>query len=125
MPQGLARGPFDLPGLDALPSMSAWEAVAKTAVPVSPCLVVGGGLVGCEAADHLSESGLKVILVEVLPRIASDGDADTQAFYDMKFDRNDVTVHTATQIVRFEGHAAVLEKEGAQSRSRSNRWSWQ
>jgi len=111
---GARPRPIDLPGLDALPSMSAWEAVAKTAVPVSPCLVVGGGLVGCEAADHLSESGLKVILVEVLPKIASDGDADTQAFYNMKFDRNDVTVHTATQIVRFQGHAAILEKEGAQ-----------
>lgn len=102
----------DIPGLDTLTNMTAWEAIAGTATPVSPCLVVGGGLVGCEAADHLSEHGYRIILVEILPGIASDGDADTQAFYDMKFTKNEVMVYTATRIERIDRHAAVLEKDG-------------
>jgi 2,4-dienoyl-CoA reductase-like NADH-dependent reductase (Old Yellow Enzyme family)/thioredoxin reductase len=105
---------LDISGLKTLPNMSAWEAIGGTAVPVSPCLVVGGGLVGCEAADHLSENGYKVILVEILPTIASDGDSDTQAFYDMKFAGNEVTVYTATRIKRIDKRAAVLERDGQQ-----------
>jgi len=50
--------------------------------------------------------------VEILPGIASDGDADTQAFYDMKFAKNKVTAYTATRIERIDRHAAVLEKDG-------------
>ena len=75
---------------------------------------VGAGLVGCEAADYLSEQGCRVILVEVLPVIASDGDADTQAYYYMKFAANDVTIYTETQIIRLEKGAALLEKDGRQ-----------
>lgn len=105
---------LDIPGLQTLPNMSAWEAIGGTATPVSPCLVVGGGLVGCEAADHLSENGYRVLLVEVLPTLASDGDADTQAFFDMKFAKNDVAVYTATQIKRIYKRAAVLERDGEQ-----------
>ena len=103
---------LDIPGIQTLASMTAWEAIAGTATPVSPCLVVGGGLVGCEAADYLSEHGHRVIMVEILPAIASDGDADTQAFYDMKFTKNKVLVYTATRIERIDRHAAVLEKDG-------------
>jgi NADPH-dependent 2,4-dienoyl-CoA reductase/sulfur reductase-like enzyme len=103
---------LDIPGLETLPSMTAWEAIGGTTAPVSPCLVVGGGLVGCEAADFLSEHGCRVSLVEILPAIASDGDADTQAFYDMKFTKYEVTVYTATRIKRINKHAAVLERDG-------------
>ncbi|MDF1592127.1 MAG: FAD-dependent oxidoreductase [Desulfobacterales bacterium] len=102
----------DIPGLQTHASMTAWEAIAGTATPVSPCLVVGGGLVGCEAADYLSEHGHRIVLVEILPGIASDGDADTQAFYDMKFAKNKVAAYTATRIERIDRHAAVLERDG-------------
>ena len=102
----------DIPGLQTLANMTAWEAIAGTATPVSPCLVVGGGLVGCEAADYLSEHGHRVVLVEILPGIASDGDADTQAFYSMKFAKNKVTAYTATRIERIDRHTAVLERDG-------------
>jgi len=35
-------------------------------------LVIGGGLVGCETADYLSERGKSVTIVEVLERMADD-----------------------------------------------------
>jgi len=103
---------LEIPGLENLPVMSAWEAIGGIAVPASPCLVVGGGLVGCEAADYLSEQGCRVILVEILPAIASDGDADTQAYYDMKFSVNEVTIYTEAQIIRLDKGAVLVEKDG-------------
>ena len=103
---------LDIPGLQTCSNMTAWEAIGGTTQPVSPCLVVGGGLVGCEAADYLSEHGQQVVVVEILPAIASDGDADTQAFYDMKFTKNEVMVYTATRIERIDRHTAILERDG-------------
>ena len=109
---GARPRPFELPGLENMISMTAWEAIAGATGLASPCLVVGGGLVGCEAADYVSEHGLNVIIVEVLPTLASDGDGDTQAYYDMKFSKNEVAVYTSTRIDRIENSAVVMEKDG-------------
>lgn len=35
-------------------------------------VIVGGGMVGCETAEYLLQKGKKVIMLEMLPRIASD-----------------------------------------------------
>lgn len=35
-------------------------------------IVVGGGFVGCETAEFLSEKGKKVTIVEILPQLASE-----------------------------------------------------
>jgi 2,4-dienoyl-CoA reductase-like NADH-dependent reductase (Old Yellow Enzyme family)/thioredoxin reductase len=35
-------------------------------------VIIGGGLVGCEIADYLSEEGKKVTILEMLPEIARD-----------------------------------------------------
>ena len=113
---GARPRPLELPGLETILHMSAWEAIGDRAGLSSPCLVVGGGLVGCEAADYLSEHGYQVILVELLPMLASDGDADTQAFYGLKFAQNDVAIHTATRIERIDNRTVVLQKDGRTTR---------
>lgn len=71
-------------------------------------MVIGGGLAGCEVADYLTEYGNKVSVVEILPGIAMDGDADTQAYFKMKFEKNNVRVLTETKIERFESNTAIL-----------------
>jgi NADPH-dependent 2,4-dienoyl-CoA reductase/sulfur reductase-like enzyme len=90
--------------------ISAWETLRGRGDLREPVLVLGAGLVGCEAADLLSEAGRKVILVEVLPEIASGGDADTKAYFTLKFKKNGVEVFTGSNLDRVENHIAVLQR---------------
>jgi NADPH-dependent 2,4-dienoyl-CoA reductase/sulfur reductase-like enzyme len=66
--------------------------------------------VGCEAADLLSEAGKKVILIEVLPEIATGGDGDTKAYFNLKFKKNGVEVFTDSNLERVEDNIAVLQR---------------
>jgi 2,4-dienoyl-CoA reductase-like NADH-dependent reductase (Old Yellow Enzyme family)/thioredoxin reductase len=46
----------------------AWQILSSTVAPKNHILVVGGGLIGMETADFLSEQGKEVTLVEILER---------------------------------------------------------
>ncbi len=35
-------------------------------------VIIGGGMVGCETAEYLTQKGKKIIMLEMLPRIAND-----------------------------------------------------
>jgi len=57
-----------IPGIDMKQVRSAEEVLQGAPVGVE-VVIIGGGLVGCEVADELSERGKKVTIVEVLPEI--------------------------------------------------------
>jgi len=58
----------DIPGIDQPQVCDAWQILSESIKPGGNVLVVGGGLIGMEAADFLSEKGVKVTLVEMLKR---------------------------------------------------------
>jgi len=57
-----------IPGIDRPHVCDAWQILDGTVKPGENVLVVGGGLIGMETADFLSERGSKVTLVEMLKR---------------------------------------------------------
>ena len=89
---------------------SAWEVLRDRGHIQGPVLVLGAGLVGCEAADLLSEAGEKVIVAEILPEIGTGGDADTKAYFNLKFKKNGVEIFTGSNLDRVEGNIAVLQR---------------
>jgi len=97
-------------GLQEERMISAWEIIRGKEYIQEPVLVLGAGLVGCEAADLLSEAGKKVILIEVLPEIATGGDADTKAYFSLKFKKNRVEVFTGSNLEKVENNIAVLQR---------------
>jgi 2,4-dienoyl-CoA reductase-like NADH-dependent reductase (Old Yellow Enzyme family)/thioredoxin reductase len=99
-----------IPGMDMTRATTAWEVLVGERRFEDPLLVLGAGLVGCEAADYLSEQGKNVFLVEILPEIANGADADTKAYFSMKFERNGVPVYTGAQLKRVEGESAVIQR---------------
>ena len=80
--------------------ISAWDILRGKGDIREPILVLGAGLVGCEAADLLSEAGKKVVLAEILPEIGTGGDADTKAYFTLKFKKNGVEVFAGSNLVR-------------------------
>jgi NADPH-dependent 2,4-dienoyl-CoA reductase/sulfur reductase-like enzyme len=67
-------------------------------------LVVGGGLIGLEAAASAAELGINVTVLEVAPRIlARVCDEETGAFIAEEHQRHGVDIRTGTMIARVEG----------------------
>jgi len=58
----------DIPGIDLPHVCDAWQILSAEVAPKKHALVIGGGLIGMETADFLSQKGTQVTLVEVLKR---------------------------------------------------------
>jgi len=65
-------------------------------------LIVGGGGIGAEVADYLSEIGKEVTLIEMLEGIALDLVAHLQYFLNKRLREKGVHILTSTKAVRFE-----------------------
>jgi len=65
-------------------------------------LVIGGGGIGAEVADYLSEQGKEVTLVEMREGIALDLVIHLQHFLNKRLKEKGVRILTSTQAIRFE-----------------------
>ncbi len=101
---------LEIPGLETNPITTAWQVITGEAELEEPILVLGAGLVGCETADLLNEQGKTVILVEILPEVATGSDADTKAYFTMRFQKNGVRAYTGAELKRVEGKTAVIQR---------------
>jgi NADPH-dependent 2,4-dienoyl-CoA reductase/sulfur reductase-like enzyme len=63
----------DIQGTTRKKTVNAWDVLrGKLAAKDKNILIIGGGTVGCETAEYLSELGNKVTIVEMLSRLADD-----------------------------------------------------
>ena len=76
-------------------------------------LVVGGGGVGAEAADFLSELGKEVTVVEMLEGIASDLVTHLQHYLSIRLAEKGVKIYTSTKVKELgRGYAVVEDPSG-------------
>jgi 2,4-dienoyl-CoA reductase-like NADH-dependent reductase (Old Yellow Enzyme family)/thioredoxin reductase len=79
-------------------------------------LVLGGGLVGIEMAEHLAAGGHEVVVVEMLADVARDMEAVTRAMTLRRIKALPVTVLTETRLNRVEnGEAWVRTADGKET----------
>jgi 2,4-dienoyl-CoA reductase-like NADH-dependent reductase (Old Yellow Enzyme family)/thioredoxin reductase len=105
-----------VPGLGAGRAVTAWDVLSGKCAMKGPFLVVGGGLVGCETADHLSDRGESVTVVEILSAIACDADKDTKTYFEMRFQKNGVRVHAGASLVGVDGRYAIVRQGDSEMR---------
>lgn len=74
-------------------------------------VIIGGGLVGAETADLLSQF-CKVSIIEMLPQIMKDGEHSTTRYMLERFQKNGVNVHTSTKLLEIGDHAILAEHAG-------------
>lgn len=74
-------------------------------------VVVGGGLVGAETADTLSQS-CQVSVIEMQPRIMGDGEYSTAYYMKQRFQQFGVQVYTSTKVLEIGSHTVAAEREG-------------
>jgi 2,4-dienoyl-CoA reductase-like NADH-dependent reductase (Old Yellow Enzyme family)/thioredoxin reductase len=103
-----------IPGIEQDNVISAEDVLLEKKLIGNRVLVIGGGLVGCELADFLSSKGKKVILMEMLPSIASDMDPPSAVFLHERLQKQGVIVQTSCRVMRIINSDAVIEKDGAE-----------
>lgn len=107
-----------IPGLDRVPYFTNETIFDEMAEAPESLLILGGGPIGCELAQIMTRLGVKVTLVELLPRLLPRDEPDASALIEERFRAEGVEVLTGTKAVRFdhrEGTTTVtLEAGGAE-----------
>ena len=99
------------PGFCRVPgAMTAADALHGAETGDNP-LILGGGLIGAETADFLSEKGKKVTLLEMLPDIAKDMEGRTRRYLMLRLKERAVTILTGTQVLEITAERAVRAKD--------------
>ena len=97
--------------------MDAETALLKKGSIGKKVVVIGGGLVGCEAALHFAETADEVTIVEMLPKIlqtAKHSRNNDQCLKDMIRDSKCVAIESA-RVKRIEADRVVYEKDGQEA----------
>jgi len=104
----------DWKGIEESGALSVDEVLSKRADLVGRrVLVVGGGGVGAETADFLSERGKEVTVVEMLDEIASDLVTPLKHFLSERLAKKGVTTLTSTMVKDLgKGYAVVEDASG-------------
>ncbi|WP_309647199.1 nitrite reductase large subunit NirB [Nocardioides sp.] len=105
----------DLPGCFVYRTIEDLEAIREAAAGATVGAVVGGGLLGLEAANALAQLGLETHVVEMAPRLmAVQVDDAGGAMLTRHIEKLGLTVHTgaATEAVLGETHVTGLALRG-------------
>ncbi len=75
-------------------------------------VIVGGGLVGCDAALELSSRGCDVTIVEMLPEIAGDIGLIVKTVLLKEIEDSGIRVLTNTRLNKVNQEGVIVEKDG-------------
>ena len=100
---------LDLPGIFTLRTVEDGIAIKEWIAKKHPwqAVVVGAGYIGLELAEALAANGMYVDVVEMLPQVLPNMDADMAALVEEELRRQGVTVHLESPVKAFEGDGRV------------------
>jgi dihydrolipoamide dehydrogenase len=96
-----------IPGLDSPRCVDSTGLLAQTEVP-GRLVVLGGGIIGCEFASIFNRFGSDVTIVEMLPTLIPQEDADATAELAKRFGRRGIAIHTGKQCTRVDDDGGQL-----------------
>jgi 2,4-dienoyl-CoA reductase-like NADH-dependent reductase (Old Yellow Enzyme family)/thioredoxin reductase len=96
-------------GIREAKTISVDDALSGSASLGKKVLVIGGGGIGTEVADHLSEKGKEVTLIEMREGIALDLVGHLQHFLNTRLREKGVRILTSTKAIRFEKEGLWVE----------------
>jgi dihydrolipoamide dehydrogenase len=99
------RPPID--GLDSPRCVDSTGLLAQTAVP-RRLVVLGGGIIGCEFASIFRRFGSEVTIVEMLPSLIPQEDADASKELAKQFGKRGIALHLEKQCTKVEDDGSKL-----------------
>ena len=106
---------ISFPGLDETRWLLASDLIDGTGQVETPsALVIGGGLVGLEVADLLTNQDRKITVVEMLSEVGGDMDLLARAMLLGRLQKKKVTIHTGTRITRLTRETAFARQNDSE-----------
>jgi dihydrolipoamide dehydrogenase len=99
------RPPID--GIDSPRCVDSTGLLAQTEVP-KRLVVLGGGIIGCEFASIFRRFGSEVTIIEMLPTLIPQEDADAAKELAKQFGKRGITLHLETSAERVEDTGSGL-----------------
>lgn len=90
-----------IPGLKDCGYITAQDMLAGKAAMGKRVLVVGGGMVGCEAAEYLAERGHEVGIIEMKDVMAADVVPENRRYMFENFRRHNVLLRPSAKVSQF------------------------
>src|SRR5919205_2528517 len=107
----VATGSFPLrppiEGLDSPRCVDSTGLLAQTEVP-KRLVILGGGIIGCEFASIFNRFGSEVTVIEMLPQLIPQEDADAAKELAQQFQKRGITLHLETSADRVEDTGSAL-----------------
>lgn len=107
-----------LPGIEDEKVVNAGDVLSGKKQVGEDCIIIGGGLVGCELALHLRQHGHTVTVVEALPDILSAGAPMAPMNEWMLRDLinfNGIQLKTSARLLKITKSGAVIEQDGKET----------
>ncbi len=112
--------PDDILGIDKERVVTAWDVLAgKAATAARNVVILGGGLVGCETADFLAESGdnpvvgrTAVTIVEMLEDVASDMAHEAKHLLMHRLHAKGVKILTSAKVKEILDDGVIFTRDG-------------
>ncbi len=79
---------------------------------VKKAVVIGGGLIGVEAAEFIAERKIETVLIEILPQIAGDMEMISRKLLMQRMTSLPVTIFTETKVEKIDGAHIHFTKDG-------------
>jgi 2,4-dienoyl-CoA reductase-like NADH-dependent reductase (Old Yellow Enzyme family)/thioredoxin reductase len=107
----------DIPGIHKEKVKAVSDILNGSARPGRNILIIGGGLIGCETADLLSQfRGRKVTIVELLHDIAMDCVEESRHFLMKRLQEQNVTIITGATVREIEDDVVTLERHASEEK---------
>jgi len=75
-------------------------------------VIIGGGVIGMEFASLYNSLGSKVTVVEMLPEILGNNDAEISAMLRDIYTKKGIEFNLNAKVVKIDGHQVTFEKDG-------------
>jgi 2-enoate reductase len=75
-------------------------------------VVIGGGYIGCDTAAYLAEKGMKITVVELLPKILGDMFLANKQYLLGMLKKLEVNVLTEKRLAKIDGNELILSDNG-------------
>ncbi|AHV97779.1 FAD-dependent oxidoreductase [Paenibacillus sabinae] len=103
-----------IPGADKSHVYTANDVLLGKVDLPDQAVVIGGGLVGAETAEHIAVHNRKTSIVEMRPEIAADMEPASKEFLMKSLKHNEVAVHVNSKVLEITDTHVIIDTEQGQ-----------
>jgi len=103
----------DIPGVEQDNVVTAVDVLTRRRDVGETAVIVGGGMVGCEAAEFLAAAGKRVTIVEMLPKIGSDYGATYRHVVLRRLRETGIKMETSVMVEEITDRGVKAKRDGA------------